>query len=229
MKIAVCTVARKEERFIKTCIEQFKPYVDTHLVLVSEVSWAGNREEDQTATIAEEAGAVVVSGEWETEAEQRNFGQDYLSDYDWILIVDADERYTPDVIEKWIEFLEDADDTPAYGMGRVLTYWKDWQHRVDPEESPGLITSVRPYVKFTYLRSINNYWENLPSDIVCHHGSYIRTDEEMLRKVVNFGHSHEIVPDWYENKWLKNDTRDSHPVHPEIFKDVIECEAVVHD
>lgn len=229
-KIAVCTVARKEERFIGTCVDQFIPFVDTHLVLVSDVSWTGNEEEDDTARIAEDAGAIVIRGVWETEQQQRNFGQEFLKDHDWILIVDADERYTPEVISEWIKFLETA-EADAYGMGRVITYWKDWAHRVDPEESPGLIIAVRPNVTFTHLRSVSGHWTHLPESIVCHHGSYVRTNAEMKRKIENFGHAHEIVPGWYENKWLNwnEDSTDLHPVHPEIFKRIIRCEEVVHD
>lgn len=224
MDVAVVTVCYKEERFIADCIKQFKPFDLHHLVLVSETSWAGNQEPDGTANIALGLGATVISANWESEADQRNLGQYLLRDYDWILVVDADERYDEASIKTWLEFLKTA-DKPAYGMGRVITYWQDWSHRVDPEEKPGLITSVRPSVRFTHARGVNSDWANLPETIICHHGSYIRTDEEMKRKINNFEHRTEMVPNWYEEKWLgyqKDPTiTDLHPVNPENFKRII--------
>lgn len=224
MKVAVATVAFKEERFIEDCIKQFQPFNLFHLVLLSEVSWARNTETDRTGELAENLGASTISADWETEAEQRNLGQQFLKDFDWILIVDADERYEKEDVERWLKFLETA-DKPAYGMGRIITYWQDWNHKVDPEERPGLITSVRPTVRFTHARGIDSDWANLPSDVTCHHGSYIRTDEEMLRKINNFEHRVEMVPNWYEEKWLgwkkDNSIEDLHPVTPTGFKRII--------
>lgn len=231
-RIAVCTVAFEEERFITGCIKQFRGLVDAHIVLHSSISWAGVECQDRTKELAEEAGATVVSMAWDTEAEQRNFGQSILSEFDWILVVDADERYTQEDAKKLVDFLETA-EADAYGMGRVITYWRDWEHCVEPEESPGLIVAVKPHVSFTYLRCIDSDWRHLPKDIVTHHGSYIRTDSEMHQKVTNFGHAHEIQPTWYEDKWIAwgddNDIRDLHPVYPEIFNRIVSCERVIQE
>lgn len=224
-KVAVCTLAYREEAFIPDCIEQFKGLVDTHLVLYSDKGWAGKVDDlDKTVELAEKAGADVISSWWESEEDQRNFGQHILKDYDWILIIDADERISRPDAEKLIKFLETA-DRPAYGAGRIYTYWGDWRHRVD-EEGKGLIIAVRPSVNFVYLRCIDSAWWGF-ADVTLHHGSYIRSDEAMKIKCEQIDHNEGLVSDWWEDKWVKSKTdknvTDLHPVYPANFPRIIEA------
>lgn len=224
MKIGILTLAYNEERFAKDCIRQFKGFlIDKHLFLISDTPWHGEKlQADKTADIAEKFGAEVIVGDWQSETEQRNFGLDQLKDCDWVLIVDADEHYEPKAVARLISFLEKA-ALPAYGIGRLLTYWKDKKHIVDPEETGGLIVAVRPSVRFIDKRCIDSEWDFLPEDIVMHHYSYVRTDEEMKKKISSFEHAEEIVPNWYEDVWLKwtPEMKNVHPVNPGSFKKII--------
>lgn len=220
MKIGVLTIAYNEERFIKRCVRQFKGVADRHLVLISAIPWHGEALPlDQTETLAVDAGAEVVVGEWENEASQRNLGVQLLSDCDWILVVDADEYYEKDALAGLLTFLETAPED-AYGIGKLYTYWKTPEYRIDPPESGGLIVAIRPWVEFTDKRCIDAPWAFLPDSIVMHHHSYVRTDEEMKKKITTFEHQHEIMPSWYENVWLGwiPEMENIHPVNPESFK-----------
>jgi glycosyltransferase involved in cell wall biosynthesis len=223
MKVGIETICYREERFIERCINQFKGFPVHHLVLVSDTPWHGEKEAmDKTVDIAESLGAEVVVSDWLSEPEQRNFGLQQLKDCDWVLVVDADEFYSKEDIDKWLKFLEHA-PYDAYGIGRIKTYWKDENHIIDPEESGGLIVAVRPKaVQFTDKRCITGDWDFLPEDIVMNHYSYVRTDGEMKRKLASFEHADEIMDGWYEEKWKgwdkDNNLEDLHPVNPKSFR-----------
>lgn len=200
--------------------------MDEHLVLVSDDPWHGEAEPlDRCAEYAETEGARAIVGNWLSEKDQRNFGVKELSKNDWILIVDTDERYIREEAQKLFRFLENA-PLPAYGIGRLKTYWKDTKTIVSPEESGGLIVAIRPTVKFTDKRCIDSEWSFLPKDIVMHHLSYVRTNNEMRRKVTTFEHQHEIVKNWYEEKWL-NGKENLHPVNPSSFYRLAKTEEVI--
>jgi len=225
-RIGVLTVAYREETFIKNCISQFKGRGYRHLVLICDSPWHGQREEiDKTPDICDEMGVEYVVSDWNTEAEMRNYGVSQLKDCDWILIVDADERYEQSSLDKLESFLGTA-ELSAYGIQTLYTYWKATNLVVDPKETGGLIVAVRPRVVFTDKRCIDSKWGFLHHEIVLHHFSYVRTDEQMKRKLETFEHYDEIVPNWYEEVWLKwtPDMINLHPTNPPSFHAVIRKE-----
>jgi glycosyltransferase involved in cell wall biosynthesis len=222
MKLGILTIAYREQNYIGDCIKQFASHNVRHLVLISETPWWGERTElDDTELIATQKGAEVIVSSWKNEQEQRNFGMEWLKDCDWILVIDADERYSEESVKRLKIFLERA-DKPAYGINTIYTYWKDWNHRIEPKENGGLIVAVRPNVRFTYLRCIDSIWDFLPKEIVMHHGSYVRTNEEMTRKCKQLKFNNELLDGWYENKWLgwdkDNSIEDLHPCNGISFK-----------
>lgn len=221
MRFGVMTIAYNEERFIKACVNQFLGLpIEQHLVLVSETPWHGPQlPPDNTDRIARDFGAVVVKGSWASEAEQRNFAMNWLSDMDWVLVVDADELYVKASLENLLEYLSGPAEFPAYGIGRLKTYWKNTDMVIRPEESGGLIVAAKPGVNFVDKRCIDSAWSFLPPSIIMHHLSYVRTDEEMLKKIQAFEHFDEIVPGWYENVWQawRPGMVDIHPVSPPSF------------
>lgn len=226
MKAIVNIIAYNEERFIDRCIQQFRNIEEIYdiVVLLSTKPWHGkDHEPDRTEELATVGGATVIKDAWPNEVAQRNYGQWHAisQGVDWVLVVDADEFYNQRDIHSLLKFLETAKGD-AYGINSILTYWKSRDYRVDPPENGGLIVAVRPTVKFIDKRGIEGGFEFLPKDIVMHHFSYARTDEEMQKKLGSFEHHHEIVPGWYENIWLKWDVspkiENLHPVHPETYK-----------
>jgi hypothetical protein len=44
---------------------------------------------------------------------------------------------------------------------------------------------------------------DLPDDIYYWHMGYVLSDERMWEKIHTISHAHEVLPDWYESKWLK--------------------------
>jgi len=229
MQIGILTIAFNEQNFIGDCIKQFQDFNVRHLVLISDTPWWGEKTDpDETDIISTQQGAEVIASSWKNEEEQRNFGMEWLKDCDWILVVDPDERYSKKHIEHLLNYLNVKADQPAYGINTIYTYWKDWNHRIEPKENGGLIVAVRPSVRFVHLRCIDSAWDFLPKEIVMHHGSYIRTNEEMTKKCKQLKFNNELVDNWYEGKWLGWDRdhtiKDLHPCNPDGFKEIIKCD-----
>lgn len=214
IKIGVCTVAYNEKRNIKACIRQFKPFGFKHAVLVSSVPWFGSPAEyDGTAEIAQDAGAETVIGYWESEAAQRNYGLAMLRDCDMVLIVDADEFYTPEDIQKIIDGTQHDWGEPIIGLrpSSVATYWKTNDYILDPPDKNMPIVAVDPRtVQFKEYRMIRKFkedvWESTGQPkvgVVMHHLSWARSDSEVKAKIDGYSHQNLIPPFWMENVWGK--------------------------
>ncbi len=84
MKISLCMITRNEERFIGSCLESVKNYVDEIIIVDTGSS-------DQTCHIALTYGAKIYHQEWQDDfSKARNFGIDRAKG-EWILYLDADE------------------------------------------------------------------------------------------------------------------------------------------
>ena len=207
MKYAVLTIAYNEADNIKACIKNWSKFIDKHLVLVSNNPWNGTRErDDKTNTIASLLGAVVIVDDWKTEEDQRNCGLAYLSEYDYVFIIDADELYLEEDIIKMISIVEKT-KREAYGIHDIITYWKTTDYILSPPDSfndPVIVVSPRK-VKFSKYRSIVDIDTNelyfpwlLP--IVMHHLSWVKSDIKAKEKIQTYGHAKDFHKDWYNNE-----------------------------
>lgn len=221
MKLGCVTLAYREERFIVPFIQAMQNRVGEILVLNSLTPWEGIKdEEDNTATVARSLGASVISFDWPNEAEQRNAGQDYFNDCDWVIVLDPDE-YILDA--DWVELVRFLAKTSgdAFVCGMQHTYWKTG-FVIDPPEDYKQIIAVKPYVRFIDKRVVDSPWAHAPVDL--HHFSWARSDEECYRKISHYSHAHELDPDWFSNVWLSARTTDLHPLTPESLKEAVRVE-----
>jgi len=218
VKIAAVAICYKEQRFIPKYIQAMQDRVDEIVVLNSLVPWQGEVETlDNTAAIAESLGATVISYDWATEQDQRNAGQEYLADYDWIIVMDPDEFMLEEDWFDFMHFLQDADQD-AYVCSEQFTYWKKG-FVIHPPEDYKQIIAVRPNVRFIDKRVVDTAWGYAP--VPLHHFSWARTNEETLRKISHYAHAHELDPRWYEDVWLSERTTDLHPLSPSALKEAI--------
>jgi len=210
MQIAVCTVAYNEAEWIRACVEQFQPYGLRHVVLVSAIPWFGRSlRDDGTAKIAADAGAEVYVQHWASEAEQRNWGLARLYDFDFVLIVDADELYTRSGLDRLITELQSTDGA-CFRAAEMRTYWKTREYVCFPYEGwdAPVIAADPKRVKFCMQRQLQPIAENrrlkppvLP--VTLHHMSWVKSDEKVLEKIQTFSHAEHIRPGWFENVWQK--------------------------
>ena len=100
--ISAVIITKNESRVIQQCVASCLQFTDDVIVLDS-------GSQDDTVTIAKQAGAKVFEHEWLGYGPQKNLANSY-SKYDWILSIDADER----VEEKMIQTLKNLNLDPKY-------------------------------------------------------------------------------------------------------------------
>lgn len=222
--------------FLPESVQRIYPFVDKVIFLVNFNPWLGvpfqGSLKDTLSMILdipdEENKFEIVVEYWGNEAEQRNAGLMLLREQhiDWCLIIDDDELYNRNEIEN-VKHMLDAAVHAAYLIYHQI-YWKDRNTLLEGEN--GMLFGSFPTfartdgtVNFNENRMIlvnkEHTWFTLAAEVmVCHHMSYIRTDEEMCRKIQNFSHANDVIPDWYERVWLGNVNTNLHPSVGPRFK-----------
>ena len=105
--ISVAIITKNEELHIENCIKSCKSFHE--VVVIDDYS------SDETVHIAKECGAQVYSHPFENFSKQKQYATN-LCNKDWVLLLDADERLTPD-LEKEIAELK-LIPTTAYKIKR---------------------------------------------------------------------------------------------------------------
>lgn len=224
MRVGVLTNAFCERDMIVGCIKQFQDnsFPWHHQVLVSKKPWHGEWEADDTHVIATNLGADVIVGNWQNASEQLNYGLEIFRDFDWVVICDADERYTSEDLDRlWLhlEAFRRETHVRAIRTDNWSVYWKTPYWEIFPKQTDYPLIVIRPSEQFGNIRSYEGPTLYV-HDVHMYHLSYVRDDNEMQKKVESFDASTEFDPiHWYQSVWLDwNPTRGNlHPVHPEQF------------
>lgn len=106
LPISLVIIARNEAPLIAGCLDSVSFAAEKIVVD------AGST--DATATIASARGARVVHQEWLGFGAQRNFATT-LAKHDWILVLDADERLSPELVEEFEQRLPGLVESTAAG------------------------------------------------------------------------------------------------------------------
>jgi glycosyltransferase involved in cell wall biosynthesis len=219
MKLSCVTIAYKEERFMPKFIQSMQDRVDEIVVLNSIKPWNGDPDEvDNTGSIARSLGATVINYDWKTEQDQRNAGQQYCMDSDWIIVLDPDEYILDADWTSLVAFLETA-ELDAYVPFMQHTYWKTG-FVIDPPEDYKQIIAVRPHVRFVDKRVVDSPWYYAPIEL--HHMSWARSDEECLKKISTYAHAKEFdTLKWFSEVWQSDQTENLHPLTPDSLKKAV--------
>ena len=238
VRIGVCVCAHNERDYIEYCLRSI--YDFAHVIAVSVnvgAPWGTTSIAplDDTLEIVRsfpdpDGKLHVISGEWGSEMDQRIETFDMLrSEANYVMTVDADEVYTREHLNNIRRFVTLR---PWVGQFRIhmKTYWKIHPfYVIDPPEPYRryLITKLRPSTRLMGFSRTNEPWRcTIPQRVaVFHHFSYARPDERIRRKLAFSSHRDDLVPNWYENVWLKWDEDHSlenlHPMHPAEYKRAI--------
>ncbi|MBQ7198007.1 MAG: glycosyltransferase family 2 protein [Selenomonadaceae bacterium] len=115
-KVSVLILARNEEKFIGACLDSVKDFAD-EIIVIDDCST------DTTAEICKRHGAKVfqraLNGDW---GAQQTFAVNQAT-CDWIFIIDADERVTPELAEEIKKILRVDDKNFAYRVARLSYFW----------------------------------------------------------------------------------------------------------
>lgn len=202
------TIAHNEEETIGATLKNWDGF--DHYVFISNKPWHSfSAKIDNTEQIALDNNAIVIKGNWKSEAQQRNWALGHLYSYDYVLIIDADELYTEEDKRTIYKALEEGVED---GVGRIehpdvirtdkmLTYWKTTDYVFDPPDKHKPIIAVNPKkVLFTEHRQVDvQYQPIIP--VTLHHLSYCKTDKKIFEKIHQFEHCNDIKKDWFNNVW----------------------------
>lgn len=241
-KWGVQIIAFNDTDFLEATIRMFQPFVDKIVVSTGEKSWMGNVENDGTvekvvSPLAKEFDNVnLVKGNWVTEAQQRNDNLRYLSECEYVFIVDGDEIWASGDINNVKQF---ALARSGYTVFRASwnTRFKKMDWIVSPREpfKPTVLIKNNKGNKFIENRQIqdgpNAAAILIPETVaLIEHFSYVRSDDNKIKeKIKTFSHANEIIGGidmWYENVYLQADldSKDFHPTHPQCYKELVEYE-----
>ena len=200
MKLGAITLTSNDEHIISGTIKCLKPFVDTHIVLLSEKPYYGEETTpDNTEEIARSLGADIVKGTWSLDNFQRTLGNQLLSDCDWIFTLDSDEMITGEDLKKLIMFLQMC-TLPAVAI-RPEVYWRTTDYCLRPKPTYTPIIATKPNVRFTHIRNIDSpyvLWEGGEM----HHLSWC-DPKDILKKVTAYAHAPEFDGEaWHRKEYL---------------------------
>lgn len=128
IKASVIIIAYNEEARIHECLNSVKEFDDIVVVVDSKTF-------DRTSLVARHFGCRVFIEDWKGDGDQKQSGIE-KSLYDWVLILDADERLTPDAVSVIRDTLTHAEKADAYTLkrrsfigGRRIKYSGWWPDR----------------------------------------------------------------------------------------------------
>lgn len=99
MKVSLCTIVKDEESTLSKCLSSVKKFVDEIVIL-------DTGSTDKTVTIAQGYSAKVHHFEWCNDfSAARNEALKYVTG-DWVLVLDADETLTPEIIPQLREAIQ---------------------------------------------------------------------------------------------------------------------------
>lgn len=240
-------VVYEDSGFLQESVHRVYPFLKKILFLVGFEPWKGAGHSKYPVQAIERIFSmpdpdkkfVVVQKYWPTEEDQRNEGLKILRelDCDWCVVIDDDELYNR---QEFYNALQKVSAGYDRGLSAFIVpqqiYWKNRDTVISGLSGslPTFAFTDENHVHFTTHRAYQvdiGSWANFDAnDIVCHHMSYVRTDEQMLRKVSTFSHADEIRNDWYQNKWMKwnKDATELHPINPKDFSHAMDVRFASH-
>ena len=237
-------VVYEDSGFLTESVTRIYPLMDKVLFLVGMGPWNGDRDPITVAkTLATIQGIpdpdhkfTIICKWWATEEDQRNEGLQVLRSQgcDWCMTVDDDELYNREELHQAMEVISTWECTNGHVSAWLvshLIYWKD-RDTVIRELTPAMPVFLHTREHDAYFSQARCfglrqgvYMVMPPHQLVMHHMSYVRSDEQMQRKMSSFSHASETASGWYDHIWRhwRPGMRNLHPndSSPEAFSQAI--------
>ena len=113
--ISVLILTKNEQRDLPGCLASVIWSDDVHVL--------DSQSTDKTLEIAESFGARVTVRAFDGYASQRNFGLQLPFKYNWVMVLDADERVTTSLSSEMILFVQSAGSNIAGARIRRRDFW----------------------------------------------------------------------------------------------------------
>lgn len=147
--ISVLILTRNEERDLPGCLDALVWCDDVHVL--------DSHSSDSTCEIAAARGAHVSVRSFDTYARQRNAGLELPFQHEWILVLDADERPTPELVREMQRAVAAASpNVSAFRIRRRDFLWGTWLKHA--QMTPFYVRLLRAG-KSHYKRDVNEVLE----------------------------------------------------------------------
>ena len=210
---AVILYSTNDQRFFKSCIQNLlKVNIKCHVVTYSHM-WKGLPEDEN---LLKESSEIFKDNpnyfqyqiQWEPRKDPwywEGIGrylatQQVSDDSEYILYIDIDEIVNPSLMKEWLL----KGDYKKYDSMKLPNYWywrePIYQSKANEYSTVMLRTSLAkqlepcPQGRECYYHQFDNHIFYPIETPFIHHYSWVRTEEEMLNKVKNWGHTSDT--DW---------------------------------
>ncbi len=208
---AVILYSTNDFKFFKPCIENLiKCNIKCHIVTYSHM-WDGEDENtnslDKSFTYFKDNDLVKFyqiewhKGEnpWYWEGLGRYLATQQVSDHcDYVLYIDIDEIVDSKIFIDWIN----KEEYKQYDALKISNYWywREPEYQSNQLEDSIVMAKTSLVKNLPFQQGGREQYFNLSSNIIrfvnnqnpmIHHYSWVRTKEEMLKKVQNWGHKHD--------------------------------------
>jgi hypothetical protein len=227
-----------QDKWVMKHIENAYPHFDRIYIAYGKLPWGYNPDARKKYVNTFDLDVIrkskfnnkitIIEGDWLKDEEQRNacYNQAKKDGMDYLMIRDADEFYSNQDFIKMKDFII---KNPDYDVYRCAWYcfWKTFKYILVPNANEKIVGY--PEI-FANLNKENNSFKNKRTpfgksiitipDVLCYHGAYVFTNEELFVKLKTWSHSTDFNTDWwYNNVWLKwNETMiNIHPINPSAW------------
>ena len=147
--VSVLIITLNEEQDLPACLDTVAWSDDIHVF--------DSNSTDRTAEIARARGAIVTTRSFDTYARQRNAAMQLPFHHAWVLVLDADERATPELsLEVQRAAAEAPENVSAFRIRRRDFLWGTWLKHA--QLTPYYVRLLR-VGKVRYTRDINEFVE----------------------------------------------------------------------
>jgi len=217
LRTGAIVLGYNQQEYIEYSLRSLLPHVEHAAVLVPDAPFAaynprareqfaardGTRE--ILAALQREFGNLsVLEGVWHAEPEMRETGLQHLRSHgaQVCLSVDADEIYPDGALERLHTVIAEADAPGTVYFARYLTCYKSFEYVVESSHRMAVAVHLARDTHFPRRRRASGARRDLPDEIFFWHLGYVLSDERMWEKIRTFSHAHEVLPGWYQEKWL---------------------------
>lgn len=222
--------------FIVRMIDNCGPFVEKIYVLYSELPYSVNKK--ARSLYKNPTGKEILNGSkypekikliegvWGRENDARNTALQLArsEDFDYLIIQDADEFYSEKDYKDNIETITRNSNSDFYTTPERV-FWKSLDfvlenggrtllHDITFAVNCGSDTSF-----YSGRGVASDKKRRLPG--ICHHLSYVLTDEQLKLKINTWHHANDFNREsWYRRKWLRwtENTKNLHPTFPPGWK-----------
>ena len=237
MKFATYVMTFDQGQWIMRNLENAYSHVDHIYVMHSELPWGHNPSARITyknkfdINIIKQSKYIdkitIIEGDWMSDTDERNYCLQRAKEdgFDYIMVQDADEFFFHKDFEKILQLVKDNPEVDVFAID-LYAFWKSFKYIIISNDKGKIggtnqtIVNLHTVNKYDYIRNVHGGNHMTLPEVICYHGSYVLSDEQLYRKIKTWGHSMDFDSDkWYNEVWLPwtLESKNLHPIWPWVW------------